>query len=38
MPYSAASATLLLRLPAIRVWYDFLMYLDLCTVNPHPDP
>ncbi|MDF7662801.1 tyrosine-type recombinase/integrase [Erwiniaceae bacterium L1_54_6] len=36
MPYPAASATLQLRLSAIRLWYDFLMYLDLCTVNPLP--
>ncbi|KAF6677140.1 site-specific integrase [Pantoea sp. EKM20T] len=36
MPFSAASATLQLRLSAIRLWYDFLMYLDLCTVNPLP--
>jgi len=35
-PSSAASATLQLRLSAIRLWYDFLMYLDLCTVNPLP--
>lgn len=36
MPYPAASATLRLRLSAIRLWYDFLMYLDLCQVNPLP--
>ena len=36
MPTPAASATLQLRLSAIRLWYDFLMYLDLCTVNPLP--
>lgn len=36
MPYPAASATLQLRLSAIRLWYDFLMYLDLCQVNPLP--
>ncbi len=36
MPFPAASATLQLRLSAIRLWYDFLMYLDLCTVNPLP--
>lgn len=36
MPFPAASATLHLRLSAIRLWYDFLMYLDLCTVNPLP--
>jgi len=36
MPFPAASATLQLRLSAIRLWYDFLVYLDLCTVNPLP--
>ncbi|PZD65558.1 tyrosine-type recombinase/integrase [Pantoea ananatis] len=36
MPFPAASATLQLRLSAVRLWYDFLMYLDLCTVNPLP--
>lgn len=36
MPFPAASATLQLRLSAIRLWYDFLMYLHLCTVNPLP--
>lgn len=36
MPFPAASATLQLPLSAIRLWYDFLMYLDLCTVNPLP--
>ena len=36
MPCPAASATLQLRLSAIRLWYDFLMYVDLCTVNPLP--
>lgn len=36
MPFPVASATLQLRLSAIRLWYDFLMYLDLCTVNPLP--
>ncbi|RAH26606.1 site-specific integrase [Pantoea agglomerans] len=36
MPFPAASATLQLRLSAIRLWYDFLMYLDLCTMNPLP--
>lgn len=36
MPFPAASATLQLRLSAIRLWYDFLIYLDLCTVNPLP--
>lgn len=36
MSFPVASATLQLRLSAIRLWYDFLMYLDLCTVNPLP--
>nr|WP_255471505.1 site-specific integrase [Pantoea sp. PSNIH1] len=36
MPFPAASATLQLRLSAVRLWYDFLMYLDLCKVNPLP--
>ncbi|MEI7187771.1 site-specific integrase [Dickeya dianthicola] len=36
MPFPAASATLQLQLSAIRLWYDFLMYLDLCTINPLP--
>ena len=36
MPFPVASATLQLRLSAIRLWYDFLIYLDLCTVNPLP--
>lgn len=36
MPFPAASATLQLRLSVIRLWYDFLMYQDLCTVNPLP--
>ncbi|PVY84022.1 site-specific integrase [Pantoea ananatis] len=36
MPFPAASATLQLRLSAVRLWYDFLTYLDLCTVNPLP--
>lgn len=36
MPYPVASATLQLRLSAIRLWYDFLIYLDLCTLNPLP--
>ena len=36
MPFPAASATLQLRLSAIRLWYDFLIYLDLCVVNPLP--
>lgn len=36
MPFPATSATLQLRLSAIRLWYDFLTYLDLCQVNPLP--
>lgn len=36
MPFPVASATLQLSLSAIRLWYDFLIYLDLCTVNPLP--
>lgn len=36
MPFPVASATLQLRLSAIRLWYDFLMYQDLCLVNPLP--
>lgn len=36
MPFPAASAALQLRLSVIRLWYDFLMYQDLCTVNPLP--
>ena len=36
MPSPVASATLQLRLSAIRLWYDFLMYQDLCLVNPLP--
>jgi len=36
MPFPSASATLQPRLSAIRLWYDFLIYLDLCTVNPLP--
>ena len=34
MPTSAAGATLQLRLSAIRLWYDFLIYLNFCTFNP----
>ncbi|MCX2195012.1 site-specific integrase [Pantoea agglomerans] len=34
MPFPASSATLQLRLSAIHLWYNVLMYLDLCTVNP----
>lgn len=36
MPFSAASATLQLRLSAIRLWYDFLVYQDICSLNPLP--
>ena len=36
MPFPAASSTLQLRLSAIRLRYDFLVYLGLCTVNPLP--
>ena len=36
MPSPVASATLQLRLSALRLWYDFLMYQDLCLVNPLP--
>lgn len=36
MPFPVASATLQLRLSAIRLWYDFLIYQDLCLVNPLP--
>ncbi|RBO13683.1 MULTISPECIES: tyrosine-type recombinase/integrase [Pantoea] len=32
----AASATLQLRLSAIRLWYDFLVYQDICSLNPLP--
>lgn len=32
--FPAASATLQPRLSAFRLWYDFLMCLALCTVNP----
>lgn len=36
MPFPAASATLQLRLCAIRLWYDFLVYQDICSLNPLP--
>jgi len=36
MPSPVASATLQLRLSAVRLWYDFLMYQGLCLVNPLP--
>ena len=36
MPFPAASATLQLRLSAIRLWYDFLVYQDICSLNPLP--
>jgi len=34
MPFPAASATLQLRLSAIRLWYGFLIYQDICSLNP----
>jgi len=36
MPFPAASATLQLRLSAIRLWYDFLVYQNICSLNPLP--
>ncbi|UBB12048.1 site-specific integrase [Pantoea eucrina] len=36
MPSSVASATLQLRLSALRLWYDFLVYQDICSLNPLP--
>jgi len=36
MPFPAASATLQLRLSVIRLWYDFLIYQDICSLNPLP--
>ncbi len=36
MPFPAASATLQLRLSVIRLWYDFLLYQDICILNPLP--
>lgn len=36
MPFPATSVPLQLRLSAIRLWYDFLMYLTPCTINPPP--
>lgn len=36
MPSPVASATLQLRLSAIRLWYDFLVYQDICSINPLP--
>ncbi|MFE0588146.1 hypothetical protein [Pantoea vagans] len=34
MPFHAASTMLRLRLSAIRLWYNLLICLDICTVNP----
>jgi len=34
MPHSVANATLQLRISAIRLWYDFLTYYDMCDNNP----
>ncbi|NIB13702.1 tyrosine-type recombinase/integrase, partial [Agrobacterium tumefaciens] len=36
MPLSVASATLQLRISALRLWYDFLIYQDICSLNPLP--
>ncbi|WP_244631151.1 site-specific integrase [Pantoea agglomerans] len=36
MTFPAASATLQLRLSVIRLWYDFLLYQDICSLNPLP--
>lgn len=36
MPFPTVSATLQLRLSAIRLWYDFLVYQDICSLNPLP--
>jgi len=36
MPYPAASATLQLRLSAIRLWFDYLIYTDVISRNPLP--
>ncbi|TPV23668.1 site-specific integrase [Pantoea anthophila] len=36
MPQSAASATLQLRLSAIRLWFDYLIYMDVISLNPLP--
>ncbi|ECJ9843241.1 site-specific integrase [Salmonella enterica] len=36
MKHPVASATLQLRISAIRLWYDFLHYQDICEINPVP--
>lgn len=36
MPSAVASATLQLRISALRLWYDFLIYQDICSLNPLP--
>ncbi|MEN4891349.1 site-specific integrase [Erwinia billingiae] len=36
MPQPAASATLQLRLSAIRLWFDYLIYMDVIIQNPVP--
>lgn len=36
MPRPAASATLQLRLSAIRLWFDYLIYMDVISQNPLP--
>ncbi|MDU7840218.1 MAG: tyrosine-type recombinase/integrase [Pantoea sp.] len=36
MPSAVASATLQLRISALRLWYDFLVYQDICSLNPLP--
>lgn len=36
MTHPVASATLQLRISAIRLWYDFLHYQDICDTSPAP--
>ncbi|PHM27614.1 tyrosine-type recombinase/integrase [Xenorhabdus budapestensis] len=36
MEHPVASATLQLRITAIRLWYDFLLYHNICETNPVP--
>lgn len=36
MEHPVASATLQLRITAIRLWYDFLLYHHICETNPVP--
>ncbi|WP_318351586.1 tyrosine-type recombinase/integrase [Klebsiella pneumoniae] len=36
MALPAASATLQLRISAIRLWYEYLYYQDLCETSPIP--